>query len=155
MRTSYLIIICVFSILILNSSFSCVQPPLKVVSIDSIQYFSPNKIILWPDDFNFSSVQLNVNDGIHTFYKDSTDKLHSFRAEKDEKNYYIIEWITANSVNDSFLSTNIHYQAFDKKSQLNSSKIYNLKHVSIPLKNMNSFRILFNDYLKFLKSQKL
>ena len=152
MRLVYIILIYLFSILIINSSFTCIRL-IQRVSIDSIQYYKPKKIVLEPDDFKESSILLKLKDGLYTFYKDTTEKHHSFKAEKDIRNFYLIEWIDVNSIKDSSLSANIHYQAFDKIKNWNTSKIYNQKNVPIQLKSLKSFTLLYKRERSKVKGQ--
>jgi len=111
---------------------------MKTISVDSISYFKADQISLTAIDFKDTTLQLILNTGTYTFIKD-TSKYYSFKADKDNSSFYLVDFLHPDLVIDTSIFATIYYQAFDKKKLTNSTKRLKLKNFSISLSAINSF----------------
>jgi hypothetical protein len=133
--------------MVMSASFTCVKP-VKTVSIDSIHYFNPGRILITPGDIKDSSIRLKLHDGEYVFYKSGPAPSGVFRADKDARSFYQLINVDPVAVNDTALIATIRYQAFDKQAQTNISKVFRLKESPVPLRMMKSFSVLWAEYNK-------
>lgn len=125
---------------ITSSSFVCIKPH-KTVAIDSIQYFKPRHVILMSDCFNDTTIELKLNNNYYTFSKDTSTSYHLFKANKDDKNIYVLINISPSYIDDTSMLTTIKYQTFNKISLTNTSKVFKLEDVSFSLKTLKKFMV--------------
>lgn len=145
MRATFWIIIAIFSVLITSSSFTCITPSTRV-AIDSLHYFEPRQIKIAPDDIKDTAITLKLHDGAHTFSKDPLRNYQLFKTDKDVKNDYYIMGIEPLSFDNNSLWVRIKYQAFDKAKHTNTSRIFKLNKVAIPLNTIKSFLVATKEY---------
>jgi hypothetical protein len=125
----------------------------KTISVDSIGYFRPDQIRLKAIDFKDTTLQLKLNTGTYTFIRD-TSKWYLFKADKDIKSFYLIDKIHPDQVTDTSIIVTIHYWAFDKKKQTNSTGRRKLKNFSISLSAINSFTTNVENYNQVFSAKK-
>ncbi|HEU0064205.1 MAG TPA: hypothetical protein VFQ58_04205 [Flavisolibacter sp.] len=147
MKPVYFFLANIFFLIIINSSFVCKRFS-KSVSVDSLHFFTPGQIYLAADDFRNDTFQLNLHNGVYIFSKDADFDKHLFKSDKDANNFYLIVYMITNKINSTSLITKMGYQSFDRKKRTNSSKVYELKNVPIPLSNLKSFTVTAYDYKK-------
>jgi len=153
MKPIYFILTFMFFLSVTNSSFVCFKFS-KSVTIDSIHFFNSNQIILTAYDFEDTTIELKLYDGDYTFSKDTSKGYPLFKADKYIKNIYLLMNISPRSINDTGILATIKYQAFDKKKQTNSSRVFKLNDVCFPLKKIKSFRVSYEDYDKVFADKK-